>query len=238
MIQSIIADGSSIVTVMIISHYMGLRELICYSNVWFVINTVYLINDPWYDTVYKHVNVAAASGTEEGYRSGGLYLKIGVIGNFILALPLSIVSVVYMPTILRWIGYDESIVEISQSYALVAAVNNFFESTTGLIDCVLDIEGHAKFTALYEFWESIICTFVDILFVRIYQPTLWELGLFHLAADVVSTTIYFIITGYYKRWFECYREGLRVPVSSAVSFKRPEEVKPQTLQFSLTILTF
>jgi hypothetical protein len=88
MLQSIIGDGSSIVTVMIISHYMGLREMICYSNVWFVIYTAYLINDAWYDTVYKHVNVSAAAGTEEGYRSGGVYLKIGVIGNFLVALPL------------------------------------------------------------------------------------------------------------------------------------------------------
>jgi hypothetical protein len=66
MLQSIITDGSSFATVAFISHYLGLREMICYSNVWFIIYTVYLINDVWFETVYKHVNVTAATRTDEG----------------------------------------------------------------------------------------------------------------------------------------------------------------------------
>ena len=218
MAQSIVSDGSSIVTVALISHYMGLRAMICYSNVWMVVYTVFLINDAWYDTVYKHVNVSASTKTKAGYLSAGLYLKVGVIGNFLMAIPFSILAVLFMPYILRWIGYDEIITEMSTGYALVAVLNNLFDSTTGLIDCVLDIEGHATFTAIFEFWDSIICAFLQYLFMRQYRPNLWQLGLFHLAEDVVFTAIYFFITGFYKRWFQPYREGIRSPLKSSVSF--------------------
>lgn len=220
MIQAIIADGSSIITIMIISHYMGLREMICYSNVWFVMYMVYIVNEPWYDTVYKHVNVASAVGTKDGYRLGGLYIKIGVIGDFLVALPLSVAAVAYMPTIFRWIGYDEATAEMSQSYAAIVALNSMFDSTTGLLDCILDIEGHAGFTAAFEFWETLIHFPIEYLFIRWYEPSLWELGIFHFTADLVSTAIYFIMTGYFKRWFASYREGLKAPIRSAVSHRQ------------------
>lgn len=215
--MSIIEDCSSIVTIMIISRYMGLREMICYSNVWFVMSTAYIINSPWYDTVYKHVNVSAATCSPEGYRAGALYLKIGVIGDFLIALPLTITAVVYMPDILLWIGYDESIAEISQNFAAIAAFNSMFDSTAALIDCVLDIEGHAGFTAMYEFWETVLYIPLELLFVSKYQPNLTELGLFHVAADVISTALYFIITGYHKRWFKSYRDGFNAPITATVS---------------------
>ena len=217
MFQSLIADGSSIVSIMIVSHYMGLREMICYSNVWFVVYSVFLINDAWYDTVYKHVNVSAAVGTNEAYHTAGKYVKIAVWGNFIIALPLSIASIVYMPAILTWIGYDESIAAISQSYAAIAVVNNLFDTSTGLIDCVLDIEGHAKFTAIFEFWDSLASTSLEFFFVKNYRPSLFQLGLFHFACDITTTGIYFIITGYFKGWFDSYTEGMRSPINSVVS---------------------
>ena len=217
MIQSIIADGSGIVSIMVVARYMGLREMICYSNVWFIITTAFFINDVWYDTIYKHVNVSAAVGTDEAYYTAGSYVKIGVVGNFLLALPFGIASVIFMPNILTWIGYDEIIASMSQSYAVIAFAANLFDTSSGIIDCVLDIEGHAKFTAVYEFWESLICTPMEFFFIKHYRPNLWQLGIFHIAETVLSTAIYFVITGHLKKWFSNYRSGLRAPIFSEVS---------------------
>ena len=123
-----------------------------------------------------------------------------------------------MRAILTWIGYDPSRAAISQSYAIIAVANNMFDSAMGLIDCILDIEGHAKFTAVFEFWDSLASTGLAFYFVKTCRPSLWQLGLFHLASDVITTAIYFIMTGYFKCWFSEYREGLRAPMSSVVSY--------------------
>lgn len=213
-----IADGSSIITVMIISHYMGLREMICYSSVWFVLYTVLLVNDVWYDTVYKHVNVSAASETEEGYRTAAVYLKVGVVGDFVMALPMCAIAVYFMPDILLLIGYDESVAEISLAYGAISAVNCLFDSATGTVDMVLDIGGHASFTAVYEFWESIVSAAIEFFFISRYLPSLWQLGVFHFCLDVLSTVIYFAYTAGYKNWFSDYREGWKASVFEAVSF--------------------
>lgn len=191
--------------------------MLCYSSVWFVIYTAFMINDVWYDTIYKHVNVSAASDTKEGYRAAGVYLKIGVVGDFLIALPLSALAVFFMPNIIRWIGYDESVVEISLIYGAIAAANNLFDSFTGTIDMVLDIGGHASFTAVFEFWDSLIAAVLEFLFVSRFRPPLWHFGLFQFALNLLSTLIYFIITGWYKGWFKNYREGFDSSVLKTVS---------------------
>merc|ERR1719491_1206327 len=45
MFQSVIADGSSIMSVMMISHFLGLKDMLVYSNVWFIIYLAFVVND-------------------------------------------------------------------------------------------------------------------------------------------------------------------------------------------------
>ena len=218
MFLSLISTGSSIFTVMIISHYMGLRDMLCYSGVWFVIYLAFVVNDAWYNAIYKHVNVSAALETKEGYAVAGKYIQIGVVGNFLISLPLSVLSVIYMPTIIRWLGYDEAVAEISQGYAAITLANNLIDTTAAIIDCVLDIDGHGKYTAVFELWDTIFSGVLVFGFVREYHPNLLELGVFHFVLDIVATMIYFLITWKRKKWFDSYSEGLFAPIWSMVSY--------------------
>ena len=215
MFQSIISEGSSIVTLMMISNLMSLRDLLAYSNVWFMIYLAFVINDAWYNALYKHVNISAALETADGYTAAGRYIKIGMIGNIIIAIPLSVVGVLCMPLILEKMGYDASIAEISQYYTIVAVLNNVFDTTTGIVDCVLDIEGHAKWGAIFDFWDTIFSTVATYFFIVYVSPSLLELGILHFGLSILSTIIYFKMTGR-KGWFEKYRAGMSTPTSSLV----------------------
>lgn len=216
MIQSLIADISGIVTLMIISHYMGLRDMLCYSYVWFIIYLAFVVNDAWYGVIYKHVNISAALYTKEGYEAGGRYIQIGVIGNIILSIPLSVLAIIYIPDVCRWIGYDEDVAAISRSYTIVVVASNLLSTTSSIIDSILDIEGHAKYGAKYDFWSTIFNTSGIFFFMSMYEPTLLELGLFNLLMEIVIGVHYFWICGCRKEWFVAYYEGLYAPIRSMV----------------------
>ncbi len=135
---------------------MGLAYMICYSNVWFIIGIAHVINDAWYDATYQHVNAAVGLETDEGYKQAGKYVRLGMIGNFLLSVPVSILAVVFMPNIMTFFGYKQLVVDMSQSYAAVSVLNNLLGTTSGFLSFILDIEGHAKFNAIYGFWEALI----------------------------------------------------------------------------------
>lgn len=203
-------------TLMMISHLMSFRDLLAYSNVWFIIYIAFVINDAWYNALYKHVNISAALDTADGYIAAGRYIKIGVIGNILISIPFSVVAMLYMPSILLKIGYDESVAEISRYYTGVAILNNMFDTTIGIIDCVLDIEGHAKWGAVYDFWDTVFSTIATYYFIIYVSPSLLELGFLHLGLSILSTIIYFKKTDR-KGWFEKYRAGMSTNICSLVS---------------------
>ena len=95
----------------------------------------------------------------------GTLIKIGMVGNFFLSIPASILAVICMPGIMAWFGYHNSVVEVSQSYAAVAVINNLLGTTANLLTFVLDIEGHAKFNAIFEFWEALFSVGLTYMFV-------------------------------------------------------------------------
>ncbi len=80
---------------MIMSHYLGLGELICYSSVWFVLSSVQFLTHSWHSSVYKHLIAAVAKETDEGYFLAGRYLQIGSLGKLFLMLPVNTMATLW-----------------------------------------------------------------------------------------------------------------------------------------------
>ena len=57
-----------------------------------------------------------------------------------------------MPQVMTCYGYADVIVEMSQSYAAIAALHSVLENSVYFLETVLDIEGHAKFNVVWSFW--------------------------------------------------------------------------------------
>jgi MatE. len=186
---------------------MGLRAMLCYSNVWFIVKLMHIVNDAWYSAVYKYVNVVCAQETDEAYTSAGRLISLGMIGNIVMSIPFSIITVLFMPDIMKLLGYEESIIDLSQGYALIAVINRLVSSTSDILSSILDLEGYAKFNAVFDFWVSLCDLIVVLIFVVWSQPSLKALGVCHLILDLISTGIFYYMT-FKKGCFECYTRGI------------------------------
>jgi len=218
MLQSVIAYGEDIIYIIIISHFLGLRAMICYSNVWFIASLTHIINDAWYSAIYKHVNIACGQETDEGYVTAGKYIKIGMAGNFFISVPTAILTVLCMPWMMNLLGYHQSIVDLSQQYSIVVVLSRLMSSTSGLLNSIMDMEGRAKFVAIFEFWESLIAIVLTLAFVTSTGPSLLSIGVFHLILDLVATGIFFFWVIEKRGWYVGYSDGIFSPLSSVVSF--------------------
>ena len=192
--------------------------MIAYSHIWFIIGILHLLTDAWYNAVYRHVNIYCGLETVEGYTKAGKTVQIGMIGNFIVSLPSSVLAVIFMPSLLQLLGYDQEIVVLAKGYTIIAVISSLLSSTSDILNMVLDLEGYAKMTTVFEFWESLISLLATFIYVAIFRPSLLGLGLFHLILDIIATVIFFYIAfdrGYYK----VFEDGILAPMTSVVSFE-------------------
>ena len=162
------------------------------------------------------MNNACSLETAEGYHSAGHLTRIGIIGTVMLSIPLGLLTVVFMPSAMRLFGYEGAIVILSQEYAMVVVLNNLLTSVSGVMYIILDLEGYAKFTAIFEFWESGASLLAELFFIVVFSPSLLSLGIFHLTLEIASTATYFTIV-WRNGWLNGYIGGLTSPVESWVS---------------------
>ena len=63
-LSSFISYASSIITIGIISHLLGVAEMLCYSYVWFILYAANILSTALYNSVYKHVYCHIKNRTE------------------------------------------------------------------------------------------------------------------------------------------------------------------------------
>jgi Na+-driven multidrug efflux pump len=207
-----VTSSASIITIGVISHYIGTAEMLCYSYVWFIMDAAHIVSGALYSSLYKHVNNAAALNTDEGHKKAGKYIRIAILFNFIISIPICIILIFTMGPIMKLYGYGKGIVKLSRKYTYVAAASNFISTTTSFASLVPDIEGHADFDAGYGLVDSGIDIVITMFLIPILQPTLMELGYIHLIQDVVSIIVYYSITWVRNRWFDKYKKGILSPL--------------------------
>jgi len=212
-LSSFISYFSSIVVIALISNFMSIAEMICYSYVWFIIDSVYIISTAFYNSLYKHVNNSVASETEEGYFKAGKYIRISIIVNTIISIPISFAMIFGMGAVFRMYGFAEQMVHLSFGYTIVAVLHNFASYTSSFITLTTDIDGYADFNAKYAFINSLLDIGLSSSVIPLMRPTLVQLGLIHLGFEVLSTAFYYFLTWYRYGWFDLYKEGIMTPLT-------------------------
>ena len=122
-----------------------------------------------------------------------------------------------MPYIMSYIGYNGEIVEMSRSFAAVASISQIVDYCSGTFSSLLEVEGYARFNAIYDFWESTLGLLICYIFIVYAKPNLFALGLFHGFLDIISTLYYLYLTYEKRGLFESYLQGFIAPVRSWVS---------------------
>lgn len=120
-----------------------------------------------------------------------------------------------MPTIMLWCGYDEEVVDICHGYVFLASITQFVSYGLQPLSSLLEIEGYARFNAVYDFWECTIGLVLSYLFILLFTPSLFVLGIFHCAVDILSTILFVYLTYHKHEMFDSYIDV------SAPEFKEP-----------------
>jgi len=208
-LSSFLEEFASIIAIGLIATYMSVGSMICYSYVWFVIDAVFIYSSALSSSLYKHVNNAIATETEDGCFKAGIYIRVCIIINLIISIPLSVGVVYFMEAIMSFYGYDGAIME----YTIIAVVHNFLSTTSGFITITTAIDGYANFNAKFAFFDSIADIALSAYVIPYYKPTLVQFGLIFFASDMLSTAIYYYLTWYRWGWYDNYKVGMRSSVT-------------------------
>ena len=178
----------------------------------------HILSNSLYGSLYKHVNNAAASGTPEGYHQAGQYIRIGLILNTIMTIPVSIILIFFMHDFIGLFGYGERVTNLAQGYTIIAVFKKFIETSSSFITMIMDIEDRADFDAMYDFVDHGVDAILLFVVIPLMKPSLVQFGLLQLSHDIISTIVYYCITWIWYGWFSKYKGGIFSPASFKVSF--------------------
>jgi len=189
----------------IVSHTLGTDVLICYSTVWFILDVFNIISGGLYGSCYKHVNNSIAN---EHYFLTGEYIQLSILLNLAISIPATLAAIYFMENIFEFYGYGEDVTSMATSYAAIASLSHIMESCLGFLSIVLEIDGHAKFNAVYGFWESVISVVAESVFIITCKPSLFYLGVFHFVEALLMHLVYCYYVYIRKKWLNPYIDGL------------------------------
>ena len=208
--SSFLEEFASIIAIGLIATYMSVESMLCYSYVWFVIEAVFIYSNALSSSLYKHVNNAIATESEDGCIKAGIYIRVCIIINMIISIPLSVGVVYFIEEIMSFYSDDYDTV---MEYTIIAVVHNFFSTTSGFITITTDIDGYADFNAKYAFFDSIADIALSAFVIPYYKPTLVQFGLIFFASEILSTAFYYYLTWYRWGWYDDYKDGMRSSVT-------------------------
>jgi hypothetical protein len=147
--------------------------------------------------------------TTKGNFKAGKYIRISVIVNTIISVPVSIGMIFAMRPIMRFYGFG--------SYIYIAVIHNFASTTAGFISITTDIDGFADFNAKYALCDGLVNIAISAFIIPFVRPSLAQLGLIYLTIDVVSHWLYYYLTWYKWDLYCDYKKGMQAPITYDVS---------------------
>ena len=190
-----------------ISRFLGIDEMITYTYVWYIISILHFPNRALFSSLYHHMNISIAMNNAEGDHLTGEYVQMAIVLNVVSSIPASIIAVAIVPPIMTWIGYGGKVVSSCYYYSMIACVSNMMDNTLSMISIAMDIGGHARFNAIFDFWETVLTIVVTAFVIPLFQPSLFSLGVVYLVQDILMTLIYYGVTCQSFGWFDRYWKG-------------------------------
>lgn len=186
--------------------------MICYTYVWFIIDAAFMLPSALYSSAYKHVNNAIASDTEEGYFKAGRYIRISVIINTLLSIPISFALIFGIGYVLKMYGFGDEMVQLSFNFTIISVIHQVTSTISELIHMTIDIDGYADFNAKYTFFDAVFDICLACFVIPFLRPSLFQLGLIHYAHEILSSILYYYLTWYRWGWYDYYKEGMMSPL--------------------------
>ena len=126
----------------------------------------------------------------------------------IISVPSSLIAVIYMPKIMGFYGYADGVIDMCQSYAAVAAFHYVSLGSIGMINSLLDIDGHAKFNAVWGLWECVVSVVSTVIVITVFRPSLLGLGIFYFVEECFMNLVYIYFVYNKRGWLDPYIDGM------------------------------
>lgn len=182
--------------------------MICFSSVGYIMEVTHFMNLAWYRGVHEEVGKAYGLDSEQRFFEIGKLAQAGIVGNTILSIPFSIVAIFCTPSLMTWMGFAESIVNLSKTYTIVAVISELVLSTKKFLSVILYLDHNYKSLTSYKFMEALIGVLITFIVSAHFRPNLIVLQIVLLLSDIIFELGFFHFAFKKVDWYHSFISGL------------------------------
>jgi len=209
--QAFISALSEMIQVAVVGHQLGSSNL----SIYIIIDLFIKLTTDSVGNIIMSGNTMIAqiaeSDLEKGPHKIGKYLQLSIIFYVIGFLPLLIFWSFFTKDVLLFLGYDVSISELGQQFAIPFTFSILIEGVAAGFQYMLDVVGFEVQSTILTFFGELGTTSTVVVVMCWHRAfpdmNLVDLGYLYLFVDLLYfATILFTIFSY--GWLEEYYEGL------------------------------
>jgi Na+-driven multidrug efflux pump len=137
----------------------------------------------------------------------GRYAQLGLIFGTIGSIPGLVIWTFFTKDAVLWFGFDEETANIAQEFAYPFLAATFFHATGEVLDNILEIKGHERFSMWVELGRATIGTLAVFAMAMFGLKDMFLIGIVQAVLDLFLTilTVTYVL---YKGWLDDFWEGL------------------------------
>ena len=204
-LHTIVANVLGLMEVAVIGRMLGTQSLAAYYSVSFIYTLSTMLMEGAHTSLLTLCSHAIGA---KRYYLAGQMVQIAAVIYQVMLIPFAITFVYFLEDIVEWLGFDEQVADMAYRYAILVYAAEFINPLDEGLYYLLDVTGHEIYATIMGLASS-STSFVCVLCVGLFleNPSLQEIGLVHMAIDVVFFILNVCLI-YYFTWFDKYWAGI------------------------------
>ena len=204
-LHTIVANVLGLMEVAVIGRMLGTQSLAAFYSVSFIYTLSTMLMEGAHTSLLTLCSHAIGA---KRYYLAGQMVQIAAVIYQVMLIPFAITFVYFLEDIVEWLGFDEQVADMAYRYAILVYAAEFINPLDEGLYYLLDVTGHEIYATIMGLASS-STSFVCVLCVGLFleNPSLQEIGLVHMAIDVVFFLLNVCLI-YYFTWFDKYWAGI------------------------------
>jgi len=202
--QALFTAVLDVLTVSIISHFVGTKEVSAYV----VVKMLISLSNEFVGGFWNALSplCSQAVGTKQN-KLCGEYLQMAMILYTVFSVPFMLFWWFKIEDCVLWFGFDNETASIGQEFGRVLIFSQLVAGIAEVLHGLLDVIGLENYSTIISISEDILNFLLVLLACLFTAPELYQIGLIHFGMGVFFLTLNVWII-HYKGWFSPYLEGL------------------------------
>ena len=205
-IHAVVADVFGLLEVVVISQFFGNDALAAYFATFFVLTLSTMVTTGAMSSLTLLCSPAIAT---QRWKLAGHYVQIAVLLRTVAFLPMMAIWWTYLPHVVYWLGFDDTVVDIAVLYAIPVFLYEFVSPFHEGLHYILDVAGLERYSAISNGISSLVSlagTFGMVFAVErgalplFDDLELWLVGAWHVGLLVLCILIDVAVIVHFQ-WF-------------------------------------